>query len=267
MGAVGVFIGALIGTGLDVFTPDHYFNVISAAVVAFFFMASGNILNDYFDREVDLINHPDRPIPKGEIDPENALNTAILIFIAIVLLSFFINSYSFIITIIALILMISYEITLKNRGLTGNLTISALVALLFLLGGASVNNYESVIILALLAFFATLSREIVKDIEDIEGDVTRNTLPKRIGIKNAGIIGSISLIIAISLSPLPILPDLIPFFKIATLNIYYLYVVILADIVFCATVYYTFKNPTLAQNTLKLGMVIALIAFVIGGVL
>ena len=64
MGAIGVFIGALIGVGLDLFTPDHYLNVISAAVVAAFFMASGNILNDYFDREVDRINHPDRPIPK-----------------------------------------------------------------------------------------------------------------------------------------------------------------------------------------------------------
>jgi geranylgeranylglycerol-phosphate geranylgeranyltransferase len=267
MGAIGVFIGALIGVGLDVFTPDHYINVISAAVVAAFFMASGNILNDYFDREIDRINHPDRPIPKGQISPQNALNSAISIFICIVILTFFINFYSFIITIIALVLMVGYELTLKNRGLVGNLTISALVAFLFLLGGAAVTHLESVLILALLAFFATLSREIVKDIEDIKGDITRDTLPKKIGIKNAGICGAGALLIAIILSPLPSYPEYIPYFEIEKLNDFYLLVVLAADLIFFLAIFNTFKNPNLAQNILKLGMVVALAAFIVGTVL
>jgi geranylgeranylglycerol-phosphate geranylgeranyltransferase len=267
MGCAGVFIGALVGIGMDIFTPDHFFSVVSAAAVAFFFMSSGNILNDYFDCEVDRINHPDRPIPKGQVSPEKALNSAILIFILILVLSFFINLHSFIITIIALILMVGYEISLKNQGLVGNLTIAALVAFLFLLGGAAVNHPESVLILAFLAFFATLSREIVKDIEDIKGDITRNTLPKRIGVKNAGIVASISLLIGIFLSPLPIMPEIIPYFEITALNIYYFYIVLIADIIFGTTIYNTFKNPNLAQNTLKIGMIVALAAFVIGGIL
>jgi len=267
MGGIGVVIGALIGVGLDVFAYDHYMNVISAAVVAVFFMASGNILNDYFDRDVDKINHPDRPLPKGQVNPEKAFNTAFSIFICIVILAFFINFNSFIITLIALVLMVGYELTLKNRGLVGNLTISALVGFLFLLGGAAVNNIESILILALLAFFATLSREIVKDIEDIEGDVTRDTLPKKIGIKNAGNIAAISLIIAIFLSPLPIMPEVIPYFKIVQFNIYYFYIVIIADIIFGLTTFNILRNPGLAQNTLKAGMFVALIAFIVGGVL
>ncbi|MCK5560911.1 MAG: UbiA family prenyltransferase [Thermoplasmata archaeon] len=262
-----MFIGALIGIGLEVVSPEYYIDVISAIVVAAFFMASGNILNDYFDREIDKTNHPERPIPMGQVSPENAFYSSIAIFICVITIAFFINLISFIITIVAIGLMIGYETSLKNQGFIGNLTISTLVALLFIFGGAAVNETTTVLILALLAFFATLSREVIKDIEDLEGDVTRDTIPKTIGIKNAGIIAAISLVIAVFLSPLPIIPEIIPFLNIKQFDIYYFYVVLIADIIFGTTILYIFKNPHLAQNTLKLGMVVALAAFIVGGIL
>ncbi len=267
MGGIGVFIGALIGIGLEVASPEFNINVISAIVVAGSFMASGNVLNDYFDREIDKINHPERPIPTGQIRPENALYSSIIIFFSVIFLAYFINFISFIITIIAIGLMIGYEISLKNQGFIGNITISALVGLLFLFGGAAVNQLDAVIILALLAFFATLSREIVKDIEDIEGDITRDTLPKQIGIKNSAVIGAIALIIAIIISPMPSFPELMPFFKIKQFEVIYLYIVLVADIIFISAIFNIFKNPGLAQNTLKLGMLVALVAFIVGGIL
>ena len=59
MGAVGVFIGALIGIGLEILDPNFYGQIILATEVAFLFMASGNKMNHYFDRDIDKINHPD----------------------------------------------------------------------------------------------------------------------------------------------------------------------------------------------------------------
>ena len=105
------------------------------------------------------------------------------------------------------------------------------------------------------------------DIEDIKGDTTRNTLPKQIGIKNAGIIGSIALIIAILLSPLPYFPDIVPLLQFDQFSVYYLYIVMAADVIFIVAIFSTFKNPKLASGTLKLGMICALIAFIIGGIM
>ena len=48
-----------------------------------------------------------------------------------------------------------------------------------------------------MAGLATLGREIVKDIEDVDADFDRNTLPKRIGKRNAGLAGSIAFVAAV----------------------------------------------------------------------
>jgi geranylgeranylglycerol-phosphate geranylgeranyltransferase len=94
---------------------------------------------------------------------------------------------------------------------------------------------ERTYIIALLAFLAILGREIVKDIEDMEGDFDRQTLPKRIGARKAGGIASLSFLVAVALSP-------IPYFD-GTFGIWYLAAVAFADAIFiyCSIVH--FENP------------------------
>jgi geranylgeranylglycerol-phosphate geranylgeranyltransferase len=118
---------------------------------------------------------------------------------------------------------------------------------------------ERTYIIALLAFLAILGREIVKDIEDMEGDFDRLTLPKRIGARNAGIAASASFLIAVALSPLPYIDG--------TFGIWYLGGVLFADatFIYCAIVH--FRNPTKGQKMAKYGMLLALMAFLIGGIL
>jgi geranylgeranylglycerol-phosphate geranylgeranyltransferase len=155
--------------------------------------------------------------------------------------------------------MVGYEWLLKAEGLAGNLAISWLTGALFLFGGAAVDSLELAWILGALAFLATLGREIVKDIQDIEGDKgSRRTLPMRIGVKNAGIAGSAAFAAAVALSPLPYLLDL--------LSLWYVPVVLAADAIFiyCALIH--FRDAGKGQKVAKLAMLIALIAFLAGGV-
>jgi geranylgeranylglycerol-phosphate geranylgeranyltransferase len=130
--------------------------------------------------------------------------------------------------------------------------------MLFLFGGAVVGMVDKTIIIALMAALATIGREIVKDIEDVEADFDRNTLPKRIGKRNAGIMGSIAFLAAVSLSPVPYLTNIF--------GAGYLLVVLAADAIFiyCSIVH--FRNPTRGQKFAKYGMLVALVAFLIGGI-
>src|SRR3989442_1134453 len=79
MSGMGVAIAALVAGG-PALVVVRFLSVAFAAVAAFLFTAAGNALNDYFDRETDRTNHPDRPIPRGEISPEEALRFASLAF-------------------------------------------------------------------------------------------------------------------------------------------------------------------------------------------
>jgi geranylgeranylglycerol-phosphate geranylgeranyltransferase len=155
--------------------------------------------------------------------------------------------------------MVYYEMILKAKGLSGNLAIGWLTGALFLFGGAAVEGLELAWILAALAFLATLGREIVKDIEDVEGDKgSRLTLPIRIGKRNAGVAASVSFVAAVALSPVPYLLDL--------LSAWYVPAVVVSDAIFIYCALIQFRNPRMGQKVAKLAMFVALVAFLLGGV-
>ncbi|MBT4406897.1 MAG: UbiA family prenyltransferase [Euryarchaeota archaeon] len=168
------------------------------------FMAAGNILNDLVDFETDKVNHPDRPLPTGQV----SINSAKQIVAAATLVSFFsmllcsvlyyhqsstLPLFSMAIWLTACILMITYELgpSTKNQGLKGNISISVMVGLVILYGASvlsALNNSPLVFAAAATAAFANLAREILKDCQDIEGDTGRNTLPMQVGLEKARMI-------------------------------------------------------------------------------
>jgi len=152
--------------------------------------------------------------------------------------------------------MVSYDLGLKHRGFVGNAAISLLVGMLFLFGGAVVGNPLPTVSLLLLAFLATLSREIVKDIQDVEGDADRRTLPKSIGIPRARSLAAAMVVMAVSLSPIPVIFGL--------LGQGYLWAVIAADAIFIYSIS-RFKDPAGASVLLKIAMGVGLVAFIAGG--
>ena len=225
--------------------------------MVFFFIAAGNSLNDYIDQEVDKTGHPERPIPSGRMSPKTVLQVSAICFVISVALSLFLNWQSIIVVIVAVALMLLYELKTKKAGFTGNLTIAALTAMLFLLAGTILDSLDRTYILALLAGLATLGREVIKDIEDMEADFDRFTLPKRIGTKKASMVGAAAIICAVLLSPVPYLTG--------TFGPLYLAPVMVADAIFIYGAVVQFRSPKLGQKYAKYGMLVALIAFLLGG--
>jgi len=254
MGIVGIFVSAFIAVGLNI--GNYWENVLISCFVVTLFIAGGNSINDYIDKDIDTISHPDRPIPSGRMKPEDALYVGTGTLLAACILSLLLKDpLSTIIVIVASVLMISYELLLKQRGFIGNVTIAVLTGMIFLLGGAIVGHIENSYVVALLATLVSIGREITKDIEDVDGDKGRSTLPMRVGKKNAGFIAAFFFVAGPALSLLPVLNN----------DLGYLYLTVLvADAMFIYAALILFNNPHKAQKTAKFAMMIALVAFILG---
>ena len=154
--------------------------------------AGGYIINDIYDEKVDKINKEDKRIINKKITSKIALVWYILFnivsLILITYVCYIINKLSFsLIFLYSIFALWRYSKKLKNSFLKGNLIVSWLVALsiinLGLLDIISVIRIENsseiifkiILIYALFSFLMTLSREIIKDVEDIEGDRLSNT--------------------------------------------------------------------------------------------
>jgi len=256
MGILGVAVGAVVAVGLDV--TDHWIDLITAFAVVVLFIGGGNALNDYVDRDIDKVSHPERPIPSGKMRPKEALSAGCLTLAASVAISFLLwDVLSILIVIVACALMLSYELFLKQRGFIGNVTIALLTGMLFLLGGAVAGSIESAVIVACMAVFVNIGREIAKDIEDIEGDEGRSTLPMRIGIRGACTVASVMIVAGVALSIWPAVAG--------TFGILY-YLIFAADAVFIYASYLIYKDARTSQKLCKYAMLIALAAFILGAI-
>ena len=159
------------------------------------FMAAGNTLNDIADISIDQNSKPNKPIVSGRIDVQTATKVAyafsVLSAIFMATVAYFSKDpYPTIgIWMLAAFLMYTYDSgpKTKNSGLIGNIAISLMVGAVILFGAAAVSmvNTEIVIYASIVAFFANLAREIIKDCEDMDSDEGRNTLPMKIGLMNA----------------------------------------------------------------------------------
>ena len=198
--AVAVVAGSYIAAGDNIF--DFQVEIMIASLAAMMLVGGGNALNDYNDRESDKENHPNRPIPAGLISADETLVYSRILLSAGLLLVLFglANKLPFIIALIGTITLISYENKLKALGLSGNIAVGFMSGAVFLYAGMVVNDPGPTLWMFGLAFLATVAREIVKDIQDLEGDTDRFTLPARIGIAKSLFVTGILLVVAWSLS-------------------------------------------------------------------
>lgn len=231
-------------------------------LVVFLVSGAGNAVNDYFDVEIDAINRPERPIPSGRVGTKEALYFSLVLFSLGSVLGFLINPVCGLIALFNSLLLIFYAKTLKGTPFFGNLSIGYLTGSTFLFGASvfGIRGLEALSVLFLLAALATTAREVVKDIEDMEGDKKEgaDTLPIRIGARRAGYLAVFIGILAVFLSPLPYLLEV--------LGPRFLYLVSLADLGFFAAIYQLLvkNNPTKSSKLFKLAMLFALISFLAG---
>ncbi len=256
MGIVGIFASAIIAAGTVI--GDHLMALFISCFIVIAFIAGGNSINDYVDREIDKEAHPERPLPSGRMEPRTALRIGCFMLALSVALSLFLwDALSTAIVIVACILMVAYELVLKQRGFVGNVTIAVLTGMVFLLGGAIVGNVQGVYVVAAMAALVSVGREITKDIEDMESDKGRKTLPMIIGKRNAGILAIIFFIAGPALSIWPVVAGVFG-------PLYYLVAVPDAIFIYCALILFT--DPRKAQKYAKVAMVIALVAFILGAI-
>ncbi|OVE86073.1 geranylgeranylglycerol-phosphate geranylgeranyltransferase [Natronolimnobius baerhuensis] len=252
--SVLTFIGAFVAGGV----LDNHLEVAAAVAATGLAVGGGNAINDYFDREIDQINQPERAIPRGAVSPRGALAFSFALFGAAVVLAVTLPWAAIAIAVINLLALLAYTEFFKGLPGVGNALVAYLVGSTFLFGGAAVGEIGPAIVLAVLAATATLTREIIKDVEDIDGDRAEglNTLPIAIGERRALVVAAGLLVIAVIASPLPYALD---YFGVA-----YLVIVFPAALLMFYAAYESFEDPTASQTHLKYGMFLAALAFIIG---
>jgi geranylgeranylglycerol-phosphate geranylgeranyltransferase len=247
-------IGAFVSAG----GVDARLQVAAAVVATLVAVAGGNAINDYFDREVDTINNPERPIPRGAVSPRGALVFSAVLFLVAIGAALFLPVLAIAIATVNLLALVAYTKIFKGTPGAGNALVSYLVGSTFLFGGAAVGNAEPVVVLFALAALSTFTREVIKDVEDVEGDSAEGlvTLPVAIGERRALLLGAGTLVVAVLASPVPYL--------LKTFGVAYLALVVPADAVMLYAAYAGFADPGRGQALLKYGMFLATVAFVAG---
>ena len=148
--------------------------LLLVSISALVLLSAGNAINDYCDYDIDRINRPQRPLPSGRIRRTNALIFAIVLTAIGIWLGTLINRNATGIAILVFVALASYAFWLKRTPFVGNLVVSGLTGLTFIAGGVAIDSVQGTLIPAIFAFLFTTAREIVKDLEDMEGDLKNN---------------------------------------------------------------------------------------------
>ena len=180
--AVGGLLFSYIGF---MHNPGPIYKVFIAALILVFANYTSNVINQIYDREIDKINKPYRPIPAGEISVDEAFSLAILLTIATLSLAYtLIGSLFGILLSIILAFAWMYSappLRLRSRLLLSNLALATPRGALGILTAYSAyaNPFEnhSLLLLALGMAVYVFGGNTFKDIPDEEGD-------KKCGVRN-----------------------------------------------------------------------------------
>lgn len=258
-----VIVGAALAN-LDKTTflkPD----LLYGFVTGFTLTAASMSINDYYDREIDALNEPKRPIPSGTVKPREALVFALCLTAIGLVAALLSGIYSLVLAIFAWAVFVAYTTVGKRSGLPGNFLVSVCVAIPFVYGSVVVADTVelNVTIFALLAFLSNTGREITKGIVDVKGDQSRHvvTLAVRFGNKQAAAAAVVFYLLAVSLSLVPWYLGLVswryvPFVAVTDVGLVGSSLLLIRD--------HSRENARRIKNAVLLWFVFGLLAFVAG---
>lgn len=212
-----VIVGAALA-GKETFFQQLQ-NLLFGFSTGFFLTAAAMTINDYYDREIDAINEPKRPIPSGAVSAKEVLVFAFLL-TAIGLASALATALApnwqcLAIASVSWVIVISYVTKGKSTGLPGNLLVSTCIAVPFIYGSFVVGKgfLPSTSLFVAMVFLANTGREITKGIVDVQGDRENNvrTVAVVYGARKAAVVAAIFYLSAVSLTPLPWLLGIVHF--------------------------------------------------------
>ncbi len=248
----------------------HFFLLsLSTVMIA----AAGYIINDYFDVRIDKVNKPERMVIDKGVKRRVAMGAHTIINILAVLIGFYVSWAVGAWKLVFIHILCSgglwlYSTNFKRMFFIGNLVIALFTAMVpFIVGvyelwacykwNVATVNFKNIAWywicgLSFFAFITTLLREIIKDIEDYEGDKEYGckTLPIVLGIRTAQVIVAILALATMSI---------LAYFQLALLanskiSVYYFLIALQLPFVFL--IYKTLTAKTkkefrLAGNTAK----------------
>ncbi|MEE9407525.1 MAG: geranylgeranylglycerol-phosphate geranylgeranyltransferase [Polaribacter sp.] len=199
------------------FLTNYQFLFFSISIL--FITAGGYIINDIFDVKTDKINKPDKVFITSKFSKKQGWIFYILLSLIGLVIGIYLSinrnsEPSIYIYILCVIGIFFYSYYFKKHSILGNLIVSFLCGITIFLNflfhseytsrgvGSGILVYYSILFYSSFAFLTTLIREIIKDIEDIDGDlkIKAKTLPILFGRKRASkIVFFFSAVLLISL--------------------------------------------------------------------
>ena len=200
-----------------------FFILMTASI---FIAAGGYIINDYFDIQIDIINKPERIVINKFIKRRWAIVWHLLLSTLGILLSLYVSFKTGVwlitaVNVFCIALLLFYSTTFKRKLLSGNLIIAALtgwvILVIYLFGGAEIFSlqgwstpvsnlnvpkfFKFTMLYTSFAFIMTLIREVIKDLEDMEGDrkYKCETMPIVWGVPAAKIFTAVWISVCIAL--------------------------------------------------------------------
>jgi 4-hydroxybenzoate polyprenyltransferase len=180
------FTAGMLISMSNVFDLRFFLLVTSTCIIA----AAGYIINDYYDIKIDLVNKPERVVIGQGITRRYAILLHTLLSFTGVAIGFYLDWKIGVINFISAFLLWWYSNDLKRQPFIGNLVVGLLTGLSIAIVDALYQTGNLLIfIYATFAFFITLIREVIKDIEDLKGDNTFGcrTIPIIWGIRKTKI--------------------------------------------------------------------------------
>jgi geranylgeranylglycerol-phosphate geranylgeranyltransferase len=258
-----VLVGAVLATAH--FNSLSWLNISFGFVTGFTFCAAAMVINDYYDRKIDTINEPHRPIPSGLIKPNEALGFVVVLCVVGFVFAFSVSWACFLVAAISLVITATYLTVGKRNGLPGNFLVSACVAIPFIYGSfVSVNTVPlNVWLFASMAFLSNTGREITKGIVDVKGDraLGVKTLAVRFGEKAAAVVAVVFFVSAVALTPVTWLLGLvgiwfIPFVLVTDVGLLVCSAILLLD--------HSREKARKIKNVVLLLFLVGLLAYIFG---
>ncbi len=207
-------------------TKNNQFLFYILVAASIFIAAAGYIINDYFDIQIDIVNKPQRIVINRFIKRRWAIVWHLLLSAIGIMLSFYVSfkTGEWLITLVnvfCVAILLFYSTTFKRKLLSGNFIIAALtgwvILIVYLFGGAEIFSlrgwssavstlnvrrfFKFTLLYTSFAFIMTLIREVIKDLEDMEGDRKYNctTMPILWGVPAAKIFTAVWIFVCISI--------------------------------------------------------------------
>jgi len=229
------------------FDANLFFLILSSATV----IASGYIINNFYDSEKDLINRPKKTMLDRFVSQRTKLSVYFILNFAAVFFASYVSFRAVVFFSIYIFMIWLYSHRLKKILFLGNLVASILTMTPFFVVFVYYKNFETVIFIhATFLYLMIVMRELVKDLENLKGDLVLNykTIPVVYGEKWSKFFLSV-------LTVLAIIPIMLLTTKFDTgLMDYYFYTSLLLLIFFLLFLYFSSAKwqYLLLHNILKL---------------